>query len=202
MCSDLHTFPHHPRFTVLSAKQAVYYTALIVTIKVIHQMVQCVDVYVSHAFILRFTFGWQPIHLNLITYCSSFPKQIDWWSSRVCFVNYNVQHAQKPKTLYFFFFCWAINFFFFVSSFQCLKQSTKHISHCSYGNQSFWHTSITIPPPSPPQHSVFRKRQPAASHTNIIDISAEFSQTLKYGVEGGRKCFLTFLACLPKNTMK
>lgn len=76
----------------------------------------------------------------------------------------------------------------------------KHVFHCFRGNQSFWHTSITTPPL--PQHSVLKKRQSAASHTHIIDISAEFSQTLKYGVEGGRKCFLTSLACLPKKKMK
>lgn len=76
----------------------------------------------------------------------------------------------------------------------------KHFSYCFGGNQSFWHMSITIP--LLPQHSVWKKRQSAASHTNTIDIAAEFSQTLKYGVEGGRKCFLNFLACLPKNEMK
>lgn len=50
---------------------------------------------------------------------------------------------------------------------------------------------------------MYEKRDNLQPHTlTFIDISAEFSQTLKYGVEGGRKCFLTFLACLPKNELK
>lgn len=90
------------------------------------------------------------------------------------------------------FFCWTV---IFLNSFQCFKQSTKHISHCYPGDQSFWHTSIIFFF----SNTAWRKRQPAASHTNSIDTTAEFSQTyLKYRVEGGRKCFLTLLACLPK----
>lgn len=168
VCSDLHTFPHHPRVTVLSAKQAAYYTALIVTIKVIHQMVQCVDVYVSHAFTLRFTFSWQPIHLNLITYCSSFPKQIDWWSSRVCFVNYNVQHAQKPKTLYFFFV--GLSFFFsckFISMFKTIHKTPFPL---------FLRQSIILtyehhnPSPSPP-NTVYSERDNLQPHTLTLSTS-------------------------------
>lgn len=112
-------------------------------------------------------------------------------------IMFSMRRNQRHCT---FFFLLGYQFFFckFILMFK-----TIHKTHFPlFLRQSIILTYKHHSPPPTPQHSVFRKRQPAASHTNIIDISAEFSQTLKYGVEGGRKCFLTFLACLPKNTMK
>lgn len=124
---------------------------------------------------------------------NAFPSQSKLIDGHQGFALWCVMFRMHKNQRHCTFFCVPISFSKFILMFKVIH---KHISHCFGGNQSFGHMSITIP--LLPQHSVLKKRQSAALHTNIIDISAEFSQTLKYGVEGGRKCFLTFLACLPK----
>lgn len=80
------------------------------------------------------------------------------------FALWTIMFSMRRNQRHCTFFLLGCHFFFPVSSFQCLKQSTKHLSHCFYGNQSFWHTSITIPPPPLPTQCIQKETTCSLTH--------------------------------------